>query len=336
LDAGPLGQFNLPVTITPTSNTTFFIDPVDGNDAFPGTAAQPWKFVENALNINQPTGSKVAAVANTGNDVVVTILGGTNVEPVGNNINTPTLVAGSVTVLQAPFPKTFKLDLAANNVSLILNKGYKLQDIKIISNLNGVGTAVKIAHPTAGLASVDVTCNATGGGFAVTCVEIQGAAGSYILKNVRVDVTDANAANIGILNNNANINLSIVGGRVRPTVSATTQAITLIKSIGVLTVTDLTVDMTNGGHARNSTGIFLNAPGSSVTGSTINVNNSTVPGNKAIGIDVQGTASPSTVEGNTFIGFGSSIGVKGGNNLSSDALLNNNFSGIFTGGKVVP
>jgi hypothetical protein len=134
LKAGPLGQFNLPVTITPTSNTTFFIDPANGNDTFSGTAAEPWRFVKNVLDVTQPTGLKVATVANAGDDVVVTILGGTNTEnvPGTGTINTPALLAGSVTVLQAPSPKTFTLNLGGNK--LTLKKGYKLQDIKITSS----------------------------------------------------------------------------------------------------------------------------------------------------------------------------------------------------------
>jgi hypothetical protein len=327
LNAGKLGQFNLPVTITPFSKTTFFIDPTNGSDAFPGTAAQPWKTVENAVDINKPSALKVATVANAGNDVVVTILGGANNEQPNVNINTPALFAGSVTVLQAPFPKTFKLDLATNNKTLTLNKGYKLQDIQIDSNLPGGGTAVTITHPTAGLASVDVTCAGVAAN-AVTCVEVKGA-GSHILKDVRVDVTDANANNIGILNNDASVNLSIVGGRVRPT--GNNKPITLIDSQGVLTVTGLTVDMTNKMHAQASKGIILRAPTSLVTGSTINVSNNA----GAIGIKVEGTASKSAVEGNTFTASGSGTGVNGDNNLFSSALPNNTFLGFFTN-KVVP
>jgi hypothetical protein len=131
LDAGQLGQFKLPVTITPASNTTFFIDPTTGNDGFPGTAAQPWKTVEKALALGQPTGSTVAAAANAGNNVVVTILSG-GTENVVATINTPVLSAGSVTVRQAPFRKTFTLNMPAA-AQLILNKGYKLQDINITS-----------------------------------------------------------------------------------------------------------------------------------------------------------------------------------------------------------
>jgi hypothetical protein len=325
LDAGPLGQFNLPVTITPTSNTIFFIDPTNGNDAFPGTAAQPWKTVENALNITQLSGSKVALAASLGNDVVVTILGGTNVtQTVNNNINTPALSVGSVTVLQAPFKKTFTLDLATNNKTLTLNQGYKLQDINITCNLPGGGTAVTITHPTAGLASVDVTCAGVAAS-AVTCVEVQGV-GSHTLKDVKVDVVDANTGNIGILNN-ANGNLSIVGGEVRLTKTSSHQPITLINSQGVLTVTGLTVDMTdNNTHTKASKGIILNAAGSFVTGSTIKVSNNS----GAIGIKVENTASKSTVEGNTFFGSGNGYGVKGNNNLSSDAFLKNTFVGGFT------
>jgi hypothetical protein len=324
LDAGKLGKFNLPVTITPTSNTIFFIDPKNGSDTFPGTgtAAKPWQTVEQALDITKPSGSQVAAVASAGNDVVVTILGGANTENVGASITTQALSAGSVTVLQAPFPKTFTLNMGGNK--LILKDGYKLQDINITFNLGGAGTAVKITHPTAGLASVDVTCNATGGGFAVTCVEVVGA-GSHILKDVRVDVTDLNASNIGILNNDASANLSIVGGRVRPT-SNNTPITSLIDSKGVLTVTGLEVDMTNAGHTQNSTGIILQASPSLVTGSTIKVSNKV----GSVGIKVQGTANPSTVVGNTFKGSGNGIGVQGGSNLSPDVLSNNTFSGAFT------
>jgi hypothetical protein len=329
LDAGPLGQFNLPVTITPTSNTTFFIDPANGNDTFSGTAAEPWRFVKNVLDVTQPTGLKVATVANAGDDVVVTILGGTNTEnvPGTGTINTPALLAGSVTVLQAPSPKTFTLNLGGNK--LTLKKGYKLQDIRIRSSL-GSGAAVKITHPTAGLASVDVTCGAAA---TTPCVEVKGA-GSHILKDVRVDVTDANANNIGILNN---ANLSIIGGRVRPT--GNSKAITLIDSKGVLTVKGLTVDMPNVSsgteHKQASKGIVLRAATSSVTDSIIYVANA-ASGN-AIGINVQAMANPSTVVGNTFIGAGNSIGIQGGINLSPyPASPKNDFFGTFNGGQVQP
>jgi hypothetical protein len=328
-----LGKFNLPVTITPTSNTIFFIDPTNGNDAFPGTAAKPWKLVKSVLDITQPPGLKVATVATAGNDVVVTILAA-DTENVGVSINTPALPAGSVTVLQAPFPKTFELDMTATTAQLTLNQGYKLQDIKITSAFAGSGTppqpaAVTINHPTAGLASVDVKCT----GATVTCVQVKGA-GSHTLKDVKVDVTDTTADNIGILNNDANVNLSIVGGEVRLT--GNNQAIILIDSKGVLIATGLTVDMTNSGgtaHTQNSRGIILRAPGSFITGSTIKMNRGASSGD-AIGIKVQGSASKSTVEGNTFIGFnvggGNLIGVNGNANLFSDALLKNTFNGFFT------
>jgi hypothetical protein len=283
------------------------------------------------LDINQNPGSRVAAVANAGNDVVVTILGGDNVERVPaavGVINTPDLLAGSVTVLQAPFPKTFKLDLATNAIPLILNKGYKLQDIKIDSTFGvappvAPAPAVKINHPTAGLASVDVKCD-PGAGNQVFCVEVAGG-GFHILPDVRVDVKDTSAVNVGILNNDVNVDLTIVGGRVRPTANAS--PITLIDSQGVLTVRGLEVDMTNAGHSQASTGIVLRAAGSLVTNSTIKVCNNAA----ATGIDVKATASPSTVKGNTFIGPGApnGIGVKGGANLLFNALLNNTFVGGF-------
>jgi hypothetical protein len=274
----------------------------------------------------------VALVASAGNNVVVTILGGTNTENVGNDIITPALSVGSVTVLQAPSPNTFKLNLTANK-SLTLNEGYKLQDIKINSNLPGGGAAVKITHPTAGLANVDVTCDGVG----VICVEVQGA-GSHTLRDVRVDVSDDSVGNFGIKSDDPNAKLIIVGGRVQPidadSNALTTNPVTLIYSKGVLTATGLTVDMRNASHTQNSTGIVLKAAGSSVTGSTIFVSN--IAG--AVGIDVQGTASPSTVLGNTFDANGNGIGIKGGNNVSSgapSALLNNNFLGTFTN-KVLP
>jgi hypothetical protein len=272
------------------------------------------------LTSAQPTGLKVAEVAGAGNDVGVTILGGTKTETVSGtaNLATPVLLAGSVTVLQAPFPKTFTLNLGTKQ--LTLNRGYKLQDINITSAFSS-GPAVEITHPTAGLASVDVTCNVS----PVTCVEVKGA-GSHTLKDVRVDVSQASAGSIGILNN---ANLTIIGGRVRP-IGGDNNTITLIQSNGVLTVTGLTVDMTNAGHAQPSTGIVLKAAGSLVTGSTINVSNNA----GATGLDVQATASKSTVEGNTFIGSGTgaggSIGVKGNANLSSNALFKNTFKGAIT------
>jgi len=304
---------------------------------------------------------RVAAVASAGNDVVVTILGGPTLPPenVANDINTPNLPAGSVTVLQAPFKKTFTLNMGSK--TLTLNKGYKLQDINITSALTTTGSAVIINHPTAGLASVDVTCNASasnvtcvkvdgagshilrsvnvtcnGTGSNVTCVKVEGA-GSHILKDVTVNVK-ANSGNVGI-KNNANASLSIIGGEVR--LNNDSAAITLINSQGVLTATGLTVDMTDGvvggitNHTKNSTGILLNAAGSLVTNSTIKVNRCALSSGNSIGIDVQHTTGKSTVVGNNFISYATSttcptVGVNGSTKLSPDpSPPNNNFSGAF-------
>jgi hypothetical protein len=327
LNAGLLGQFNLPVTITPASNKIFFIDPTNGDDTFEGTAAEPWKFVKNVLDGTQATGGTVFRTARAGNDVVVTILAGGTETGIASNISTPNLPAGSVTVLKAPSAGTFELDMGTKQ--LTLNKGYKLQDINIISAFSSSASppdpAVSITHPTAGLASVDVRCTATSN--KVICVEVKGS-GSHILKGVKVDVTDANANNIGILSD-ANTTLSIVGGEVRLTGNA--NGITLIKSNGVLTVTGLTVDMTGGGsHTQGSKGIVLNKAGSSVTDSTIKVNNGPGSGTNAIGIDIQHTTGTSTVARNNFIGSGTNtVGIKGSSKLSPDSI-SNNFSGIGT------
>jgi hypothetical protein len=161
-------------------------------------------------------------------------------------------------------------------------------------------------------------------------VEVKGG-GSHTLTDVRVDVSDGTAGNVGILNNDASISLTIVGGRVRPT--ANNNAINLIDSKGVLTATGLEVDMTNAGHAQASTGIVLRAGGSSVTDSTIKVSNDAATGANGIGIDVQ--AGPSTVKGNNFTGYGNSIGIRGSGNLSPGSV-NNTFSGNFAGGTVTP
>jgi hypothetical protein len=330
LKAGPLGQFKLPVTITPTSNTIFFIDPRDngiGNDNFPGTAARPWRSVAKALTGTATTGSRVATVASAGNDVVVTILAGGTETGIASNISTPNLPAGSVTVLKAPSAGTFTLSMGSN--TLTLNKGYKLQDIEITFSLTSSGEAVEITDPTAGLASVEVDC--TGSSAGVTCVKVTGS-GSHTLKDVIVEV-QANSGNVGI-QNNANAVLSIVGGRVKLTGDAS--KITLIDAQGVLTATSLTVDMTDGGsHTKNSTGIVLNKAGSLVTNSTIKVNNSTVSGQNAVGIVVGHTTGRSTVARNNFIGSGTgAVAVTGIGRLD---FVGNNFSGTFnSAGPVQP
>jgi len=331
LDAGSLGQFKLPVTITPASNTIFFIDAQSGDDDNPGTAARPWKTVEKALNASQPSGSKVVAAAIAGNDVVVTILREpsppSSSEDVSGNINTPALVAGSVTVLKSPSAGTFTLNMGANK--LTLNRGYKLQDINITCNLPSTGgTAVTITHPTAGLASVEVRCKA--GADNDICVMVKGG-GSHILRDVKVGVEANSKTNTIGIKNDANTTLSIIGGEVR--INDNTAAITLINAQGVLTATGLTVDMTGSNHARNSTGILLNARGSFVTGSTIKVNDVSSGSGTAIGIKVLNGASKSTVEGNIFEGAGTnSRALTGNSNLSSDALRKNAFSGTFASG----
>jgi len=172
-------------------------------------------------------------------------------------------------------------------------------------------------------------------------VEVRGA-GFHTLKDVTVDVA-AESGNVGIQTQN-DVNLSIIGGEVRLT--GDSDQITLIQSNGVLTATGLTVDMTDGldasgdtNHTRNSTGIVLNAPGSLVTGSSIYVNDGYNGPAYSIGISVQAAASKSTVEDNTIIGFGDSIGIQGANNLFSGVLgtlLKNKFRGSFFGGVVVP
>jgi hypothetical protein len=297
------------------------------------------------LNASQPSGSKVVAAAIAGNDVVVTILREpsppSSSEDVSGNINTPALVAGSVTVLKSPSAGTFTLNMGANK--LTLNRGYKLQDINITCNLPSTGgTAVTITHPTAGLASVEVRCKA--GADNDICVMVKGG-GSHILRDVKVGVEANSKTNTIGIKNDANTTLSIIGGEVR--INDNTAAITLINAQGVLTATGLTVDMTGGPdpnsvtkHTLNSTGIVLNAAGSSVTNSTIKVNKCTVSTGGAtvysIGIDVQHTTGRSTVVGNNFKGYGATsncqvIGVNGGDNLFPPAdFPNNSFLGIFT------
>jgi len=296
LKAGPLGQFKLPVTITPASNTIFFIHPTNGDDNSLGTAARPWKSVANVLKSSELTGSRVAMVASAGNDVVVTILAGGTETGITDNISTPNLLAGSVTVLKAPSAGTFTLNMGSK--TLTLNKGYRLQDIKITSSLTSSGEAVKITDPTAGLASVEVDCTGSSSSASVICVKVTGA-GSHTLRDVTVKVNDSDGNNTAI-RNEANASLSIVGGRVELT--GNTNRITLINAQGVLTATGLTVDMTGGSHQKASTGIVLGVAGSSVTNSTINVNKGPGSGSpsNATGIDVQ--AGPSTVENNIFIG----------------------------------
>jgi len=234
------------------------------------------------------------------------------------------LPAGSVTVLKAPSAGTFTLSMGSN--TLTLNKGYKLQDIKITFSLTSSGEAVEITDPTAGLASVEVDC--TGSSAGVTCVKVTGS-GSHTLKDVKVKVNTTNANNTAI-KNEANTNLTIVGGVVELT--GDNAAITLINAQGVLIAKGLTVDMTGSGHQKDSRGIVLNKAGSSVTGSTIKVNrgaNNSHP-NIAIGIQVQ--ASGCAVEDSTFIGLNTvpanAIGVDGITNLFS--FRNNTFSGLFT------
>jgi hypothetical protein len=275
----------------------------------------------------------VATVASAGNDVVVTILGGDNVTQNANGaITTPTLFAGSVTVLKAPSAGTFTLNMGSN--TLTLNKGYRLQDIEINysapSSISGSATVVTINDPTAGLASVKVTCNGTSS-YQITCVEVTGS-GSHTLRDVKVKVNTTNANNTAI-KNEANTNLTIVGGVVELT--GNDQAITLINAQGVLIAKGLTVDMTGGGHQKDSRGIVLNKAGSSVTDSTIKVNNSTVSGQNAVGIVVGHTTGRSTVARNNFIGSGTgAVAVTGIGRLD---FVGNNFSGTFnSAGPVQP
>jgi hypothetical protein len=175
------------------------VDPVRGDDRNPGTATQPFQTVRYALTtpIVSSAANTIGSGTDGGTDVTVTIVRA-ETQGVSEDISTPTLDRGSVTVVG---PSGFNLNLS--NKLLTLNKGYRLQGFKIESGdpggpgtakaaitLNAEGTPLKdMVIDCAGRPNITTgitTSNATTVGGGDKCVHVTSGLGTVTLENVDI------------------------------------------------------------------------------------------------------------------------------------------------------
>ncbi|MFS8867382.1 hypothetical protein [Synechococcus sp. H65.1] len=162
--SGPgLGSVDVPVTVTPVPNT-FFLDPVNGSDANPGTAAAPWKTFEGVLKVGvDPYQSKLVPLLQQGENVTIQIVAPAPVtQQLSGNLTTTVPGNGSITIVG---PAAYTLEIPALK-TLTLDQNVKLEgfSIKVLNNngltLNAASAAVINAaitcKPGAGNACIKV------------------------------------------------------------------------------------------------------------------------------------------------------------------------------------
>jgi len=255
------------------------VDPVRGSDTYPGTATQPFQTVRYAL-----TTDVVSSAANTigsgtdgGTDVTVTIVRA-ETEVVSSNINnisTPTLDRGSVTVVG---PSGFNFNL--NNRPLILNKGYRLQGFKIKSGDPGgsSGSNAKAAAITLNAEGtplkdmvIDCTGITTSGASAVgqgdKCVHVT-SSGTVTLENVRIAIPSNQSYVTGILYGGSGT-LSTLSGTLRVTNGSSVVAV-----------------RSGSGNPKGVVGIYGNTAFGSVevVGSTVSLSEITAQGGNVFAV----------------------------------------------------
>jgi hypothetical protein len=198
------------------------VDPVRGSDTNPGTATQPFQTVRYAL-----TTDVVSSAANTigsgtdgGTDVTVTIVRAeTEVVPgTINNINTPTLDRGSVTVVGL---SGFNFNL--NNRPLTLNKGYRLRGFQITSgdpssSSSSAKAAITLAAAGTPLKDMFIDCTGLGTagnagvGSGDRCIEVTASSATVTLDNVDVLIKGDQNFTAGIRHVGTNTILRVING----------------------------------------------------------------------------------------------------------------------------
>jgi hypothetical protein len=130
-----LGSVDVPVTVTPVPNT-FFLDPVNGSDSNPGTAAAPWKTFEGVLKVGaDPYQSKLVPLLQQGENVTIQVVAPAPVTQSLSASLATTVPGGSITIVG---PTNYKLSIPAGN-TLTLNENVKLEGFSIeVNDNNGI------------------------------------------------------------------------------------------------------------------------------------------------------------------------------------------------------
>lgn len=324
-------------------------DPVRGSDTNPGTATQPFLTVKHALttDIVRAAANTTGSGTNGGTDVTVTVrVTGTAIQSVtdNNNISTPTLDRGSVTVVG---PSGFNLKL--NGKLLTLNKGYRLKGFKITSgdpddsnNQNDQKqAAIKLAGVGTSLENMKIDCEGLGDpGTNFTtdlgdrCIEVTAEGGIITLEGLEVVIKGNQDYTAGIVHKGSDTTLRVVGSTIKSTGNNGQGVVGVLgsDSAGPVIVQSSTVDLrsiTSGVQDNETIAVLLNVGGSEVSNSVIKLEGDNGHPKGSIGVKVNHSSSDPTVvvEGTTFETQTDGVGIGiykviGSGSLS---LVNNTF-----------
>jgi hypothetical protein len=265
--------------------------------------------------------TSISAANTTGSDVTVKIVAAGN-QTVSDNISTPNLTKGSVTVVG---PSNFNLNL--NNNLLTLSKGYRLKGFKITSGNPGggqKGAAIKLAGVGTSLNNMEIDCTGLGtAGTSFTalgdrCIEVTAEGGTITLEGLEVQIagntnTDYTAA---IVHAGNNTTLEVVGSTIESTGSGGQGVVGVLgrASAGPVIVQSSTVNfdsITSGTDNNPTIAVLLNVGGSKVLGpsSQIKLNGSATNQLGAIGIKASHSSGTVTVNGTEFKTGSNQVGI---------------------------
>lgn len=162
-----LGSVDVPVTVTPVPNT-FFLDPVNGSDSNPGTAAEPWKTFEGVLKVGtDPYQSKLVPLLQQGENVTIQVVTPVPVTQIlSASLNTTVPVpGGSITIVG---PTNYKLSIPGGT-TLKLNENVKLEGFSIEVNGNN---GIIINKSSASINNATIRCKP---GATKTCINVNAA-----------------------------------------------------------------------------------------------------------------------------------------------------------------
>lgn len=327
------------------------MDPVNGSDTNPGTATQPFQTVSYALttDVVRAAANTTGSGTNGGTDVTVTVMvTGTATESVSvssNNISTPTLARGSVTVVG---PSGFNLQL--NGKLLTLNKGYRLKGFKITSGDPGGSAtseaAIKLDGVGTSLENMKIDCEGLGtAGSSFTslgdrCIEVTAElGGTILLQGLEVVIKGNQNYTAAIVHNGRGTTLRVVGSTIRSTGNGGEGVVGVLgvggagTSVGPVIVQSSTVDLESiksGEAGKETIAVWLNVGDSKVLNSRIKLDGRDDDDNKkkgSIGVKVNHSSGVVLVEGTTFTTQTNQVGigiykVRGSGSLS---LVSNTF-----------
>jgi hypothetical protein len=271
----------------------------------------------------------------------------TEIVPSNNNISTPTLDRGSVTVVG---PSGFNLKL--DGKLLTLNKGYRLKGFKITSgdpdadSNNQKQAAIKLAGVGTSLNNMNIDCsglNDAGTSFTSTglgdrCIEVTAATlgGTITLEGLEVEIQGNKNYTAAIVHKGSDTTLRVVGSTIRSTGNNGQGVVGVLgsDSAGPVIVQSSTVDLesitsgTSAAGGQVNIAVLLNVGGSKVLGSRIKLNgqdSSQATKEGSIGVKVNHSSDLVVVEGTNFTTKTNQVGIGIKKGTGSLNLVNNTF-----------